>query len=127
LQNQTAEIEIDAHSDETIDSFVSYVSFKSVASTSGTSFIVEFPIKSSDLSKYRLGMNGDVKIKLETRENVLTIPLISIKERGDKTFVDIKTGKKTTEEREIEVGLETDDYIEVLSGLSETDEVVIPE
>ena len=126
-QNQSAKIEIDAHPDETLETLVSYVSFQSVPSSSGTSFIVEFPCASSDLTKYRLGMNGDVKIKLETRESALTIPLISIKERGDKTFVDVKTGKKTTEEREIEVGLETDDEIEVLSGLSETDEIVIPE
>lgn len=127
-KNQTAEIQLDAYpDDEKLTSSVSYISYQSVPSSNGTSFVVEFPISSIDLSKYRLGMNGDVEIKLETKENVLTIPLIAIKERDGKIFVEVKTGTATTEEKEIEIGLETDEKVEVLSGLTETDEIVIPE
>jgi len=126
-QNQSATIELDAYPDENLTSAVSYISFQSVPSASGTAFIVEFPISSSDLTKYRLGMNGDVKIELETKHDVMTVPLVAIKERDSKTYVDVKIDNKTTEEREIVVGLETDEKIEVISGLSTTDEIVIPE
>lgn len=125
-KEQAANIELDAYQGENLDSLVNYISYQSVPSASGTAFIVEFPISSTDLNKYRLGMNGDVKIKLETKENVLTIPIISIKERDGKTFVEIKTGNKTTEEKEITTGLETDEKVEVLSGLSVNDEIVVP-
>ncbi len=126
-QNQSATIELDAYPEENFTSAVNYISFQSVPSASGTAFVVEFPISSNDLTKYRLGMNGDVKIELETKQNVMTVPLVAIKERDGKTYVDIKIDNKTTEEREIEVGLETDEKIEVVSGLSTSDEIVIPE
>ena len=126
-KDQMATIELDAHPDEKIESMVSYISYQSVPSSSGTSFIVEFPISSSDISKYRLGMNGDVNIKLETRENVLTIPLIAIKERNGETTVQIKDENGEIVERVVDLGLETDEDVEVLSGLSKSDEIVIPE
>lgn len=126
-KNQTAIIEFDAYPDEEIKSFVNYISFQSVPSSSGTAFLVELPIEASDLNTYRLGMNGDVKIKLETKYDVLTIPYISIKERDGKSFVQIKTGENEAEDREVELGLETDERVEILRGLSETDELVIPE
>ncbi|MBT4124069.1 MAG: efflux RND transporter periplasmic adaptor subunit [Candidatus Pacebacteria bacterium] len=126
-KNQTAVIEFDAYPDKEIKSFVSYISFKSVASSSGTAFIVELPIEATSLDIYRLGMNGDVKIELETKHDVLTIPYISIKERDGKSFVQIKTAENEAEDREVELGLETDERVEILSGLSETDEIVIPE
>lgn len=125
-KNQTAEIQLDAYPDTKASSGVSYISFQSVPSSSGTAFIVEFPLQATDLSYYRLGMNGDAKITLETRENVLSIPLISLKEKSGKSFVDVKTAKGT-EEREVTLGMETDEKVEILSGLSESDEVVVPE
>lgn len=127
LNDQEATIELDAHPDETLESIVTYISYQSVPSTSGTAFLVEFPIPSSDITKYRLGMNGDVEIKLETKEDVLTIPLIATIDRDGETTVQLKTDNGSTVERVIEIGLETDDYVEVISGLSESDEIVIPE
>jgi RND family efflux transporter MFP subunit len=125
--DQTGQIRLDAYSDETIDSKVAYISFTSSESSSGTVFLVELAIPSSDLQKYRIGMNGDVAIKLAEREQVLAIPLISTRERDDKIYVDVKTAAGTTEEREITTGLETDDEVEVLSGVTESDEIVLPE
>ncbi|NCN45638.1 MAG: hypothetical protein COU63_03825 [Candidatus Pacebacteria bacterium CG10_big_fil_rev_8_21_14_0_10_36_11] len=126
-QNQTATLEFDAYPNEKLQSFVNYISFQSVPSSSGTAFIVELPVEASDLNKFRLGMNGDAKIELETKQNVLTIPVVAVKERDGKAYVEIKTGKNTAEEKEISVGLETDDYIEVIGGLTENDEIVVPE
>jgi hypothetical protein len=72
-------------------------------------------------------MNGDVAIKLAEKQNALVIPLIATRERDGKVFVDVRTGPTTYEEREITVGLETEEKIEVLNGLSESDEILLPE
>ena len=97
-------------------------------SASGTVFAVEMPIDQIDsLNKYRLGMNGDVEIKIEEKANVLTVPLIATRERDEKVYVDLRTGKNTYEERELVTGMETEEKIEVLSGLSEADEILLPE
>jgi len=125
---QSGQIVLDAYEDETIDSSLSYISYVSSESTSGTVFLLEFPLLSSDLNKYRLGMNGDALITLAKKENVLTVPLDAISERDGKVFVQIKTdAKEQAEEREIELGLEGDDEVEVLAGLNEGEQILLPE
>ncbi|OGJ37512.1 MAG: hypothetical protein A2383_00620 [Candidatus Pacebacteria bacterium RIFOXYB1_FULL_39_46] len=126
--NQSTVISLDAYADENIDSFINYIAYQSTLSASGTVFAVEMPIDQIDsLNKYRLGMNGDVEIKIEEKANVLTVPLIATRERDEKVYVDLRTGKNTYEERELVTGMETEEKIEVLSGLSEADEILLPE
>lgn len=127
-KEQNAKIFLDSYPDEAISSQVRYIAYKSNSSSTGTIFVVEFPIVGENLlNKYRLGMNGDVEIILDTKENVLTIPFEATRERDNKVYVDIRVENDEYEEREIEVGLETEDYVEVTSGLSENDEILIPE
>lgn len=126
--DQAGQISLDSYPDEQIDSTVSYISYKSLSSSTGTIFVVEFPITGESLlNKYRLGMNGDVKIKLAEKENVLSIPFEATRERDGKIFVDVRTGEDSYEERKITTGLETENYVEVTTGLSENDEILIPE
>lgn len=124
-----AQIKLDAYPDESLDATVSAIAYKSQQLTSRTIFVVELPIRGENLlSRFRLGMNGDVVINLETKENVLTIPIDATRERDGKTYVDIKTSANNTiAEREITTGLETDELIEVKSGLTTADEVVVPQ
>lgn len=127
-QNQSASIELDAYPGETIDSTVSYISYQSTVDASGTVFVIELPIQPlNGLEKYRLGMNGDASIKLTEKTGVLTIPLIATRERDGKTYVDVRADGQVFEEREITIGLETDEKVEVLGGLSESDEIVLPQ
>ena len=125
--DQEAEIVLDAYDDETINTTVNYISFTSSEAATGTVFLIELSIPNPDLQKYRLGMNGDVSILLEEKENVLVIPLAATRERDGKVFVDVNAGETEGEEREIEVGLETEDEVEVTAGLSTSDEVLLPE
>ena len=60
-------------------------------------------------------------------ESWFTVPIIATRERDNQFFVDVKTAGGQTEEREVETGLETDEYIEVISGLNEQYEIVIPQ
>ncbi len=124
---QTAELILDAFADETYTTQVKDISFTSIVGDNGTAFAVEFPLAvQSFKQQVRLGMNGDVKIILDKRDEALTIPLSATKNRDDKVYVDIKKADGTTEEREITVGIESDEAIEVLSGLTEQDFVLIP-
>lgn len=124
---QPVEITLDAFPDEPIYGSIATIGYKSQQSATGTVFIVEIPIVGSNLlTRYRLGMNGDVAITLDTRSAVMTIPLDATRNRDGKTFVDILVAENQTEEREIQVGLETEDVVEVTGGLALTDQVVLP-
>lgn len=127
-EGQETHIELDAYSDKDLATYVKSIAFTSSQTASGTAFDVEFPLSQlPEKDLLRLGMNGDAKIVLEEAQNVMTIPITATKQRDDKIYVDVKTGEKTVEEREIQVGLETDEKYEVVSGLSANDEVVQPE
>ena len=125
---QAAKIDLDAYEEEMIDSYVNYISYTSYNDSSGTVFLIEFPLEDLSIEKYRLGMNGDVLITLEEKPDVLALPIETLREENGKAYVDLKAdNKEGYEAREIEVGLETDEYFEVLEGLSESDQVLMPE
>ena len=128
--NQPAKLTLDAYEDLSLDSQVDYIGYQSLEAATGTVFVVEFPISTTEenpLNKYRLGMNGDANIELARAENVLAIPTIAVIQRDGQYFVEVRTDDNQIEERVIETGLETEDWIEVTSGLNQEDEIVIPE
>lgn len=123
---QSATLVLDAFPDQSYTTQVKDISFTSTVGDNGTAFAVEFPLSGMTLSQqFRLGMNGDISIILDEKEGVLTVPLAATRSRDGKTYVDVKNGDTTTE-REITVGIESDETVEVLSGLSEQDMVLIP-
>lgn len=127
-ESQTTHITLDAYPETELTTYVDQIAFTSSQTTSGTSFEIQFPLSQlSEKSLFRLGMNGDANIVLDERKDVMTVPITATKQRDDKIYVDVRTGEKAVEEREIKTGLETDDKYEVLGGLSVDDEIVQPE
>lgn len=121
-------ISLDAFGDETVESSVNYISYTAIQSPEGTVFIVEFPLSATaENMPYRIGMNGDAQVILDQKEDVLTVPIIATIQRDNQTFVEVQNANGEIEERTIETGIESEDYIEVVSGLSESDLVVLPE
>ncbi len=122
---QSVSITLDSYSNESIESKVESISFQSTQGSSGTTYQVrvELPVDNTNL-KYKIGMNGTARILLEEKKQVLNIPITALIQRGGKSYVQVmKMGKP--EEREISTGIETNEDIEVISGLSTSDEVVI--
>jgi len=70
------------------------------------------------------GMTADIVIEAEKKENVIAVLKEAVKKTDGGRIVQVlKNGK--VEERKIEAGLIGTDYIEVVSGLAEGEEVVI--
>ncbi|XOA42960.1 MAG: efflux RND transporter periplasmic adaptor subunit [Candidatus Nealsonbacteria bacterium] len=70
------------------------------------------------------GMTADIIIESDKKENVLVIPKRAVKKMDGKKIVQVfKDGE--IKEREIEIGLKGNEYIEVISGLQEGEKVVI--
>ena len=68
------------------------------------------------------GMTADVIIETAKKENVLIVPSGSIEGKRAKVYIDNKM-----EYWDIEIGLEGDDYTEIISGLSSGDTVIVGE
>jgi HlyD family secretion protein len=72
----------------------------------------------------RPGMTADITIETAKKENMLIISKGAVKKINGKKIVQVfKKGE--IEEREIETGLEGDEFFEIISGLEEGNEVVV--
>jgi len=124
---QKANLIFDSYPDEIIDSEISFIALKSTAGSTGTVFKLELPMPGiEDLSKYRIGMNADVEIELAKKTNVLVVPLEAINNQDGQTMVKVKSqNRQGYEEKVVELGLESDEAVEVVNGLNEGDVVLI--
>ncbi|MBD3156214.1 HlyD family efflux transporter periplasmic adaptor subunit [Candidatus Peregrinibacteria bacterium] len=88
--------------------------------------VVYYEIKTAfDLEDERLksGMTANLEIITDQKENVLTIPARAIKYEDSIRYVEVLNNgapKKTT----ITTGLESDQYVEVTSGLKQGDKII---
>ena len=121
-QGQKVKVVLDAYPDETLNLTVDKIDFVShTTSTGGTAFTVHANFADHPDNKYRVGINGNAEIITGERENVLAIPVSSITE-DNKVFIKTKRGYV---ERKIKTGLQNDTRAQVISGLSQNDEVVV--
>ena len=120
-------IKIDSFSDKFFESKIDYISFIPAKGESSTVYEVRFSLpKENDNLQYRIGMDGDAVISLKEVENALTIPIDTLHQDGDKVYVLVKeTEKPELTKKYIKTGIETDNIVEVLEGLSENDQIVI--
>lgn len=123
--DQSAQITIDSFPDNLIDSKIFYISFEPIAGKSSTVYLVKLKldIDNSDLT-YRLGMNGDANIVLQQAKDSLTVPFEAIVEIEDQKYVLIKLDK-TSQLIQVKTGIESDDYIQILEGLTGNEQIII--
>jgi len=124
LGNSTT-INLDSFPDSPINAKVDYISFAPITGQSSTVYEVRFslPVNNQDLT-YRLGMNGDASIFLKKSTNAITIPIDAIYDDNGQSYVYLKSDKELVRQN-ITIGIETDTDVEVLSGLTGNETIVI--
>lgn len=126
---QSVEITADAFEGETFSGKVTNISLASAYSNGVTNYPVTVTLdETKDLLP---GMNVDGNIILAHADDVLVIPVDALM-RGNRVYVkdtsvtesngSVPVGFRSVE---VETGLMNDDYVEILSGLSEGDEVYV--
>lgn len=152
----TARIQIDAFPDVIFNGYVYEIA--NTAKTKGTGTqeeVVNFIVKIRILNKgydLRPGMSCTVDIEVDSRDNVLAVPIQSVTTReeeppsslpGEGLPENLTTGKETkgikknkpkeivfvieggvSRKREVKTGISDAEYIEIISGLNEGEEVV---
>jgi RND family efflux transporter MFP subunit len=118
-------LRLDAYPDREIKGRV--VSTAPAAQEQGgaTVFATTIAIDMPDDIDIRPGMNADVTIVTEARDDVLLIPQRAIRSVGNRAFVQLVINGET-EEREIILGYRSAGIAEVVSGLEEGDIVEVP-
>jgi HlyD family secretion protein len=75
----------------------------------------------------REGLSVTVSIVIEQASDVLLVPNQAITYRGGEAYVQVVSADGTTEERSIQTGISDWQYTEVTEGLTEGEQVVLPQ
>ncbi len=122
-----AKITLDAYPDEEFEATVekiAYVPSQSQSGGLGYKVSLTMPLNEGG-QKYRLGMSGDASIILNQKQVEVSIPADAIIERSGVKSVEVVRGG-VTEKVTVETGIEDEEYVEITSGLTLIDEVVMP-
>jgi len=92
---------------------------------SSRSYVIKIDLRNPDSPpNLRSGLFGKARFNTGTKQ-VLTVPVHSVLERGQLTFVYVVDPTKIAHMRLIQTGKRYGDRVEILSGLSEGDQVVL--
>jgi hypothetical protein len=87
----------------------------------------QIPAMVTEGFQLREGLTVTVSIIVDERSDVLLVPNAAITTQGRQTYVQVVLPDGTTEERAIQTGISNWQYTEVIEGLSEDEQVIVPQ
>lgn len=87
----------------------------------------QVPMMSMEDFQLREGLTVTVSIIVEERSNVLLVPNGAITTQGQQTYVQVVAPDGSLEERAIQIGITNYQFTEVTEGLSEGEQVAVPQ
>ena len=121
---QEAFITLDAYPNVKIKGRVDHIAYESEIVNNVTIYDVD--VLPAEIPGFlRSGMSANVEVLEKKRENIMLIPLESVRFKEGKAFVIVKPyGKNPKEMREIKIGLRNEKNAEITSGLNPGDIIV---
>jgi len=123
-EGQAAEITVSAFPDDTFTGKVTKVAKEGTAENGVSSF--EVTVQFDEPKEVLIGMSTEVKITTNSKQNVLYVPIESVKINGDKKYVTVQESSSNESAEEaatkqvvVETGINDDKNIEITSGLEE--------
>ena len=122
---QPVEIILDAYPDQTVPGRVEHIAYESTVISNVNIYYVDV-VPVSVPSFFRSGMSATANFVLSEKKDVLLVPLNAIRKKNNRSYVFVKDQSGKITPKEIETGMENTANVELVSGLSEGDEIYIP-
>ncbi|MBC7229824.1 MAG: efflux RND transporter periplasmic adaptor subunit [Actinobacteria bacterium] len=123
-EGQEVEVFLDAYPELIFTGRVAQVGVKSKTGSSGsTVFPVVVEMDRTDIP-LRLGYNATVDIKVLSKKDIISVPVTAVMDEDGARYVYVVVDGKAAR-REIEVGVRSEEWVEVLSGLDPGERVVV--
>ncbi len=121
---QEAIVTLDAYPDIKFEGAVSEIERKAIVKDNGDTVLpVKVSLTAPELPL--VGLNGDVQFMLEKKKDVLLLPRRALKKKNGSMTVTIKDGVRL-KTVPVETGIADAKNIEILGGITETDQIVLP-
>ncbi|MFH1074565.1 MAG: efflux RND transporter periplasmic adaptor subunit [Candidatus Firestonebacteria bacterium] len=121
--DQRAEVVLDAYKETRIPATIIFISKSSLeVKEKGITYQVKSRLDKSALV-LRLGMTGDIYVKVDNKSDVLMVPYTAIGDDKDGKYVFVVEKDKAVK-KSVKTGLESYDNTEIISGLKEGEGVI---
>ncbi|MCF6223347.1 MAG: efflux RND transporter periplasmic adaptor subunit [Flavobacteriaceae bacterium] len=121
------EITVGALENITFEAILDYIAPKGKLENGAIQFEIKATLKKLDSVFIRAGLSANASIILAKVDSVLSIKeaLVQFDQKTKKAYVEVKTGEKAFERKDIELGVSDGINVEVKEGLSLDDEIKV--
>ena len=117
---------LDAYPDQEFRGTVEHIAYRSETENNVTVYLVKI-LPDKVPAVFRSGMTATVEVVGETKKDVLKVPLDAITEKNGKKTVKVKSADGKPEDREVVTGINNGKEVEIVSGITENDKLLMPE
>lgn len=122
---QKAKITLDSYPEKTLKGEVVEISMSSTSTKAGgTAYSVKVRIVLQEGLTLRSGMSGDATIIVKKHVGVIAVPIEAVIEKEDGAYVFV-VKNSLVKKRKVKLGISTQDYYEVKSGLEDGERVAV--
>ncbi|OGS21074.1 MAG: hypothetical protein A2252_04055 [Elusimicrobia bacterium RIFOXYA2_FULL_39_19] len=122
--DQKAMITLDAYPGKSFPGKIEHIAYESTVVSNVT--VYEVKINPARAPQYfRAGMSSTIEIVSQKKDDVLILPADAVVEKGRRKFVKVKTKKPGGELKQVETGINNGKFVEIVSGVTEEDTVLI--
>lgn len=139
---QTATIDVKALQEKKFTGTVTSVSKEATEDSSSTVAKFAVNLQINEPMEIKVGMTAEATIITEKKESVVMVPVAAIQKQNDNYYVLVPSQDQTaaaaeseekseestikTTQQPVEIGLQNSTFVEIISGLTAGDEVVLP-
>ena len=121
------EVNLGAIEDQSLEAKLKFIAPKGNEEQGAVQFKIEADLFLNDSIFVRAGYSANASLILERKDNVMAIEesLLQFDRETEKPYVEIQVADQKFERRDIEIGLSDGVNVEVLSGLTEDDQIKV--
>ncbi len=125
--NMPLSITLGAIQDKSFDANLKFIAPKGVEEEGAVQFRIEGDVALDSAYFIRAGYSANASLELERKDSVLAVKeaWLQFDKETEKPFLEIKTGENQYERKDIETGISDGIFVEVVSGITEEDEIKI--
>ena len=120
-------IKVGAIEKDMLEGKLEYISPKGKTIDGAIQFEIKAAVQKKEGMQIRANYSANADIVLDEKKGVLAIREALVQYKDGKPFVEVETSPQTFVKKDIQVGLSDGIKVEVLSGVSKTDKIKIPE
>lgn len=122
--DQKVSFSVDSYTNKTFTGKVTKISRSATTSSNVVYYPVYVDVDATENLLYPT-MTARVAINIGERKNTLVVPLSAVKEEKGQKYVEVMVNGKT-QNSSVSLGLSDDEQVEILSGLGEGDNIILP-